>query len=76
MIKSANLNQHGRSLRQADWGSLGRILADKLSAYLARRIDNLRRKVLTTVFDYFAERVLDGGIVAIYKMAIHKLHSE
>lgn len=49
---------------------------DKLSAYLTRRVDYLRREVLTAVLDDLAECVLDGGIVAVHEMSIHKLHCE
>ncbi len=58
------------------FGTLGRILADRLNAYLARGVDNLGRKVLSAVSDHFAESVLDGGIVAVYEMAVHELHRE
>lgn len=42
--------------------------------YLASSIDNLSREVLVLPLDHFAECVLDGGIVAVDKVAVDKLH--
>lgn len=44
--------------------------------YLPSRINQLRRKVLVLVADDFAEGVLNGGIVAVDKVAVHELHRE
>ena len=52
------------------WGEL------RLNAYLARRIYNLGSKIMLTVFDHFAEGILDSGIVAVYEVAVHELHRE
>ena len=49
---------------------------DKLTAYLTRRVDYLRREVLTAVPDDLAECILDGGIVAVHEVSIHELHCE
>lgn len=43
-------------------------------AYLACRINDLRRKFLAFVSDDFAECVLDGGIVALDEVAVDELH--
>ena len=51
-------------------------LTDRLSAYLACSINYLSRKVLPTMFDDLAESVFDGGIVAIYEVAVDELHRE
>lgn len=46
----------------------------KLSpTYLSGRVDNLSRELLALVLDHFAERVLDGGIVALDEMAVDEL---
>lgn len=50
--------------------------ADKLGAYLARGINYFGSKVLTAVFDYLAESILNGGIVAVYKMVVDELHCQ
>lgn len=47
-----------------------------MSAYLTRRVNYLRREVLTAVLDDLAECVLDSGIVAVHEMSIHELHRE
>lgn len=47
-----------------------------LSAYLTRGVDYFGRELLPAIFDYFAERVLDGRVVAIDKMPIHKSHCQ
>ena len=47
-----------------------------LSAYLTRRVDYFGREVLPTIFDDFAESILNGRIIALDKMAIHKLNCE
>ena len=47
-----------------------------MSTYLARGINYLRREVLTAVLDDLAERIFDGGIVAIHEMFIHELNRE
>jgi hypothetical protein len=44
--------------------------------YLAGGIDDLGRKVLVLISNHLAERVLDGGIVAVDKVAIDKLHRQ
>lgn len=49
---------------------------DKMSAYLTRRVNYLRREILTAVLDDFAERILDSGIVAVHEVSIHELHCE
>ena len=45
-------------------------------AYLARCIDNLRRVILTAIFDHLPKVVFNGGIVAVDKVALDKLHRE
>jgi hypothetical protein len=44
--------------------------------YLARGIDNLGCKVLVLISNHLAECVLDGGIVAVDKVAIDKLYRQ
>jgi len=62
------------------FGQLGRILPWRtswaLGAYLTRGVDNLSSIVLTAIFDRFAERVFDSGIVAVYKVAFHESYRE
>lgn len=43
---------------------------------LTRRVNYLRREILTAVLDDFAERILDSGIVAVHEVSIHELHCE
>lgn len=45
-----------------------------LSAYLARRVDLVSRKFLSTVFDRFAECVLDTGMMSLDKYTLQKSH--
>ena len=47
-----------------------------MSTYLARGINYLGREVLTAVLDDLAKCILDGGIVAIHEMFVHKLNCE
>lgn len=47
-----------------------------LSAYLTRGVDYLGREVLPAIFDHFAERVLNGRVVAIDKMPLHESHCQ
>lgn len=47
-----------------------------LSAYLTRGVDYFSCKILPTIFDYFAERVLDGRVVAIDKQPVHESHRQ
>ena len=49
---------------------------DKMSAYLARCVNYLRREILTAVHNDLAERVLNSGIVAVHEVSIHELHGE
>ena len=74
MIKSAwsitAAGRFGKLAANESW------LTDRLSAYLARRVDNFSRKVLPSVSDDLTESVFDGGVVAIYKVTIDKLHRE
>ena len=44
--------------------------------YLSGRVNKLRREVLVLVPNDLAERVLNGGIVAVDKVAVHELHRE
>jgi hypothetical protein len=39
-------------------------------SYLAGGVDNLGREVLALVADLLAEGVLDGRVVALYKVAV------
>ena len=57
-------------------GGLGRATRGekKTSKYLSGCVDNLRGIVLVLVLDHLAKRVLNGRIVAVYKMAVDKLH--
>lgn len=43
---------------------------------LARGVDDFHGKVLVAVADDLAERVLDGGVVRVDKMAIDVLHRQ
>lgn len=54
------------------WGGAGRSWVP----YLPCRVYDLRRKVLALVFDHATERVLDGGVVALDEVAVHKLHGQ
>lgn len=45
-------------------------------AYLARSINNLRRVILTLVFDNATECILNRRVIALYKMMVHKAHRE
>lgn len=47
-----------------------------LSAYLTRGVDYFGREVLPAIFDHFAERVLNGRVVAIDKMPLHESHCQ
>jgi hypothetical protein len=44
--------------------------------YLASSVDNLRRKVLVLVANHLAERILNGWVVAVDKVAIDELHRQ
>lgn len=44
--------------------------------YLARRVDNLSRKVLILIPDDLAERVFNSRIVAVHKVPVDKLHRQ
>lgn len=44
--------------------------------YLASRVDNLRREVLSLIPDLLAERVLDGRVVTFYEMPVHVAHGQ
>ena len=45
-------------------------------AYLARRIDYLRSKILSAMFDDLGEMILNGWIVAVDKVTLNELHRE
>lgn len=47
-----------------------------INAYLAGGIDNLGCKILTFVFDDAAEGVINGRVVALYKVTFDKLNRE
>ena len=46
------------------------------STYLARRIDYFRSVVLSFVFDYLTESVLDCRVVTLDKVAVNELDSK
>jgi len=46
------------------------------AAYLAGGIDDLGRIFLILIADDLAERVLDGGVVALYKVTVDELHRQ
>lgn len=45
-------------------------------SYLTSSVDNLSGVFLALIFDDFAKRVFDRGVIALYKVAIHELNSE
>lgn len=47
-----------------------------LRAYLTRGVDYFGREVLPAIFDFCAERVLDGRVVAIDKMIVYESHRQ
>lgn len=47
-----------------------------ISSYLASCVDDLGGELLTLVLDIFAKSILDRGIIALYKVAVHKPHGE
>ena len=44
--------------------------------YLARRVNDLGRKLLSLVLDNLAERVLNGRVIALNKVSIDELHRQ
>jgi hypothetical protein len=48
----------------------------KFSTHLASCIDDLGGVLLALVLDDLTEGVFDGGVVALYEMAVHELHCE
>lgn len=67
------LRSGGRPLLQQAGLGIGTLSSERF-AYLTRSIDYFGRKFLTSVLDDFVESVLDGGVVAVHKMPIHKLY--
>jgi hypothetical protein len=49
---------------------------NKSSMYLPSGIDNLGRKVLILIADYFAEGILDSRIVALDEVAVDELYRQ
>lgn len=47
-----------------------------LASYLTRSIDYFGRKFLASVLNNFVESVLDGRVIAVHEMSVHKLYSE
>ena len=61
-------------------GTLNRVTCNgdcwPVMAYLARRIDYLRSKILSAMFDDLGEMILNGWIVAVDKVTLNELHRE
>jgi hypothetical protein len=45
-------------------------------SYLASGIDDLSGVLLSFILDDFAKRILDRGIIALYKVPVHEPHRE
>lgn len=46
------------------------------SAYLTRRVDDFSCELLPAMFDHLAERILDGGVIALDEMSLNELNRE